>query len=47
MRKRFKKKLRSCAMCKPWKMCSAHRWAIKDMDALNRAEKEIHEAKRV
>jgi hypothetical protein len=41
MRKRLKKKKRSCALCKPHKMRGTGRWSVKDNDALKRAEKEI------
>lgn len=40
MRKRLKKKARSCPMCKPHKMHKANRWTPKDEDALKRFEKE-------
>lgn len=30
MRKRNKKKKRSCALCKPWKMNGAKRWKRKE-----------------
>ena len=30
MRKQYKKKKRSCAMCKPWKMAKENRWTKKD-----------------
>jgi len=41
MRKRYKKKLRSCAMCKPHKMHGANRWKVKDEAKLKEFEKEI------
>ena len=40
MRKRFKKKRHSCKMCKPHKMCLAHRWNPRDMQRLKEFEKE-------
>ena len=43
MRKRLKKKKRSCAMCKPHKMHDANRWKLKDFDKIKRSEKEISE----
>jgi hypothetical protein len=45
MRKRLKKKRRSCAMCKPHKMGGATRWKPKDMDVIKRTDKEMEEAK--
>lgn len=44
MRKQYKKKLRSCAMCKPHKMHGANRWKLKDLDKLKQFEKEIRNA---
>lgn len=44
MRKRLKKKLRSCALCKPHKMGWDNRWKPKDAALLEEAEKEIAEA---
>lgn len=29
MRKQYKKKKRSCALCKPWKMNGQNRWKAK------------------
>ena len=43
MRKQLKKKKRSCAMCKPYKMAKANRWTSKDKDSLKRDEEEIRE----
>jgi len=43
MRKRFKKKKRSCALCKPHKVGWDKRYKTKDLDKLERAEKEIRE----
>ena len=40
MRKRLKKKLHSCAMCKAHKMHGANRWKLKDLDSLKRFERE-------
>lgn len=39
MRKRLKKKKRSCAMCKPHKMKWANRWKKKEMVQLEEFEK--------
>jgi hypothetical protein len=39
MRKRFKKKARSCPMCKPHKMKKAIRWTAKDEALLEEFEK--------
>jgi len=41
VRKRFKRKLRSCPMCKPHKTNGSVRWKPKDLEALKIAEKEI------
>jgi len=41
MRKRFKKKKRSCALCKPYKMGKAFRWKAADFDRLLSDEEEI------
>jgi len=40
MRKRLKKKKRSCAMCKPYKMHWENRWKPKDEARLKDFEKE-------
>jgi hypothetical protein len=45
MRKRLKKKLRSCPMCKPHKTQGANRWKTKELDRLERAEREMKEAR--
>lgn len=39
MRKRHKKKLRSCAMCKPHKMNGANRWTRKDEAGIKEYER--------
>jgi len=39
MRKRFKKKKHSCALCKPHKMSGEIRWKVKDFSALKEFEK--------
>jgi len=39
MRKSLKRKLRSCALCKPHKMGGAPRWKNRDLQALREAEK--------
>ena len=41
MRKRLKKKKRSCSLCKPHKMHAANRWKVKELDRLERAEREM------
>jgi hypothetical protein len=41
MRKRLKKKLRSCALCKPHKMGWDNRWKPRDESLLREAEQEI------
>lgn len=46
MRKRLKKKLRSCALCKPHKMGWDNRWKPKDAALLGDAEKEMEIAQR-
>ena len=40
MRKRFKKKRRSCPLCKPHKTHGACRWTDKERQALKEFEKE-------
>lgn len=44
MRKRLKRKLRSCPMCKPNKTGGACRWKERERDALERAEREMRHA---
>jgi len=39
MRKRFKKKKRSCALCKPHKMEGATRWKTKEFAKIKEFEK--------
>jgi len=46
MRKRLKRKKRSCALCKPHKMGKALRWKAADFDMLLNDEKEIRAALR-
>jgi hypothetical protein len=46
MRKRLKKKRRSCALCKPHKMGKALRRKPADFDRLANDEKEIRNALR-
>ena len=41
MRKAYKNKRRSCALCKPYKHHAAKRWKPRDMDIIRRAEKQI------
>jgi hypothetical protein len=41
MRKAYKKKRRSCALCKAHKRQAAKRWKPRDMDIIRRAEKQI------
>jgi len=41
MRKRFKNKARSCALCKPHKRKWVNRWGLKDLDLIVRTEREI------
>ena len=38
MRKRFKKKKRSCALCKPHKMRGANRWKAKEFVGIKEFE---------
>lgn len=45
MRKRFKQKKESCALCKPFKMGWSNRWKDKELTKLKEAEKQIIEAK--
>ena len=42
MRKRYKKKARSCALCKPHKMHGANRWKKKELESLKIFEKELN-----
>ena len=44
MRKRLKKKLCACAMCKPFKRGKANRWKHRELDGLERAEKDCRDA---
>lgn len=44
MRKRLKKKKRSCPLCKPYKTGGENRWSIKERDRLERAEREVRNA---
>lgn len=44
MRKRMKKKLRSCPLCKPHKTGGSCRWKPKEFELLKQDEKEIREA---
>lgn len=46
MRKRMKRKKRSCALCKPHKMCGKCRWPVRELDAIKRSEREILDAVR-
>ncbi|HEY4501015.1 MAG TPA: hypothetical protein VJI70_01975 [Candidatus Paceibacterota bacterium] len=39
MRKRTKKKLHSCALCKPHKMCGECRWTNRDLAGLKEFER--------
>ena len=39
MRKRYKKKLRSCPLCKPHKMKKAKRWTVREESDLKEFEK--------
>ena len=41
MRKQFKQKLKSCALCKPHKMHWANRWKTKDRAKMKVMDKEI------
>lgn len=45
MRKRFKKKKLSCALCKPHKMNGENRWKGKDFSLLKIFEKEKNNLK--
>jgi len=45
MRKRLKKKLRSCQMCKPHKMGWENRWSVRERDRLERAERQMKAAR--
>ena len=39
MRKIYKKKKRSCALCKPWKMNGSKRWKAKELQAQKEFER--------
>jgi hypothetical protein len=41
MRKSYKNKQRSCALCKPHKRKRANRWTPKDADFIRRSERQI------
>jgi len=43
MRKQYKKKKRSCPLCKPHKMNGENRWKAKDRDFMKRTDQEIRE----
>jgi hypothetical protein len=45
MRKRMKKKLRSCPLCKPHKTGGENRWSAKERDRLERAERQMRNAR--
>lgn len=45
MRKAYKKKLRSCAMCKSHKMNGSVRWKPRTFAKLREDEREIREAR--
>jgi hypothetical protein len=44
MRKRLKRKRRSCGLCKPFKMGGENRWKPKEFARLKQAEAEIRQA---
>jgi hypothetical protein len=44
MRKRYRDKTRSCALCKPQKRGWAHRWSAREMALFESSEREIAEA---
>jgi len=41
MRKMYKQKKRSCAMCKPHKRGGAYRWTNKEKEAIKRFSKAV------
>jgi hypothetical protein len=43
MRKVMKRKRKSCAMCKPWKMGGSNRWKAKDYMLLKEFDKSRRE----
>lgn len=45
MRKRYKNKLKSCALCKPHKRGFAVRWRPKELAEIARAERAAREAR--
>jgi len=46
MRKRLKRKRRSCPLCKPHKMGIESRWKPKELSRLKQAESEVRRATR-
>lgn len=44
MRKRYKKKKRSCPLCKPHKMKIEKRWNVKEEQKLKEFEREVTQA---
>jgi hypothetical protein len=42
MRKQYKKKLRSCPLCKPHKMKWTNRWKAKEQSLSKVHQKEMH-----
>jgi len=46
MRKQYKKKKRSCPMCKPYKMGWDNRWKLKDKIKMDDSQKEIEDSVR-
>jgi len=46
MRKRLKRKRRSCGLCKPYKMGMENRWKPKEFARLKQAESEIRQTAR-
>ena len=46
MRKVYKRKRRSCALCKPHKMGWAKRWKAKEIGRLQAMEQEVRQRKR-
>lgn len=41
MRKQYKDKRVSCPLCKPYKRKWVNRWTVRDLDFIERSEKEI------
>ena len=43
-RKRYKRKLRACGLCRPHKAGRSNRWSPKELQRLRQLEKAVHGA---